>query len=225
MTRRAEPALPAHTAAGIHAPLLPVQRLPCYRARVTGSVPPARLPPACLQVQHAERTVREIATLNQMFSTAIMQQSEQIEQLYSQAVEVRAWEGRQGGRACALGCKWGAAALRHGHHPWRLTPPAPGPCTPVLPAGHAVHRASQCAAGQGGTHQPDVTQVHDPVLCARLTPAAAPGLVALVGSSRTALGLARFHVVRFWQRREWVGRRAEGSRSEQRKGWQGLRGN
>jgi len=41
----------------------------------------------CTQVQHAERTVREIATLNQMFSAAITQQSEQIEQLYSQAVE------------------------------------------------------------------------------------------------------------------------------------------
>lgn len=37
-----------------------------------------------LQVQQAERTVREIATLNQMFSTAIMHQSEQIEKLYSQ---------------------------------------------------------------------------------------------------------------------------------------------
>jgi syntaxin 18 len=38
------------------------------------------------QVQHAERTVREIATLNQMFSTAILHQSEQIEKLYSEAV-------------------------------------------------------------------------------------------------------------------------------------------
>ncbi|KAL4449036.1 hypothetical protein ABPG77_007753 [Micractinium sp. CCAP 211/92] len=38
------------------------------------------------QVQHAERTVREIATLNQMFSAAITQQSEQIEQLYAEAV-------------------------------------------------------------------------------------------------------------------------------------------
>ncbi|GAB4819928.1 hypothetical protein N2152v2_006974 [Parachlorella kessleri] len=37
------------------------------------------------QVTHAERTVREIATLNQMFSTAIMHQSEQIEKLYCQA--------------------------------------------------------------------------------------------------------------------------------------------
>lgn len=38
----------------------------------------------CLQVQHAERTVREIATLNQMFSTTIMHQSEQIEKLYTE---------------------------------------------------------------------------------------------------------------------------------------------
>ncbi|KAI3430361.1 hypothetical protein D9Q98_004956 [Chlorella vulgaris] len=39
------------------------------------------------QVQHTERTVREIATLNQMFSTAIMQQGEQIEKLYGEAVQ------------------------------------------------------------------------------------------------------------------------------------------
>lgn len=38
------------------------------------------------QVQHAERSVREIATLNQMFSTAIVQQAQQIEQLYAEAV-------------------------------------------------------------------------------------------------------------------------------------------
>ncbi|KAL4854768.1 DNA polymerase iota [Chlorella vulgaris] len=38
-------------------------------------------------VQHTERTVREIATLNQMFSTAIMQQGEQIEKLYGEAVQ------------------------------------------------------------------------------------------------------------------------------------------
>ena len=38
------------------------------------------------QVQHTERTVREIATLNQMFSTAILHQSEQIEKLYGEAV-------------------------------------------------------------------------------------------------------------------------------------------
>lgn len=37
-------------------------------------------------VQSAERTVREIATLNQMFSAAILHQSEQIEKLYSEAV-------------------------------------------------------------------------------------------------------------------------------------------
>lgn len=42
--------------------------------------PPMRIP--CVQVQHAERTVREIAALNQMFSTAIAHQSEQIEKLY-----------------------------------------------------------------------------------------------------------------------------------------------
>ena len=39
------------------------------------------------QVQQAERSVREIATLNQMFSTAVLQQSEQIEKLYAQAVD------------------------------------------------------------------------------------------------------------------------------------------
>lgn len=38
------------------------------------------------EVQATERSVREIATLNQMFSTAILQQSEQIEQLYTEAV-------------------------------------------------------------------------------------------------------------------------------------------
>lgn len=37
-------------------------------------------------VQHTERTVREIATLNQIFSTAILHQSAQIEQLYTEAV-------------------------------------------------------------------------------------------------------------------------------------------
>lgn len=38
------------------------------------------------EVANAEKTVREIATLNQMFSTAILAQSEQIEQLYTEAV-------------------------------------------------------------------------------------------------------------------------------------------
>lgn len=38
------------------------------------------------EVSRAEKTVREIATLNQMFSTAILAQSEQIEQLYMEAV-------------------------------------------------------------------------------------------------------------------------------------------
>ena len=46
------------------------------------------------QVQHTERTVREIATLNQMFSTAILQQSEQIEQLYTEAVAATGTIGR-----------------------------------------------------------------------------------------------------------------------------------
>mmetsp|Transcript_7215 Transcript_7215/g.19747 ORF Transcript_7215/g.19747 Transcript_7215/m.19747 type:complete len:294 (+) Transcript_7215:85-966(+) len=39
------------------------------------------------QAQHAERTVREIASLNQAFSTALFHQAEQIEVLYNQAVE------------------------------------------------------------------------------------------------------------------------------------------
>jgi len=39
-------------------------------------------------VEYAERTVREIATLNQMFSTTILHQSHQIESLYNQAVAV-----------------------------------------------------------------------------------------------------------------------------------------
>lgn len=39
-------------------------------------------------VEYAERTVREISTLNQMFSTAILHQSHQIESLYNQAVAV-----------------------------------------------------------------------------------------------------------------------------------------
>lgn len=42
------------------------------------------------QVLHAERSVREIATLNQMFSAAIMHQSQQIEKLYSEAVAATA---------------------------------------------------------------------------------------------------------------------------------------
>jgi syntaxin 18 len=46
------------------------------------------------QVQVAERTVREIATLNQMFSTAILHQSEQIEQLYVEAVEATGHMGK-----------------------------------------------------------------------------------------------------------------------------------
>ena len=47
-----------------------------------------------MQVQHAERTVREIATLNQMFSTAVTHQSEQIEQLYAEAVQATQYIGR-----------------------------------------------------------------------------------------------------------------------------------
>ena len=39
------------------------------------------------QAQRAERTVREIASLNQAFSAALFHQAEQIETLYNQAVE------------------------------------------------------------------------------------------------------------------------------------------
>ncbi|KAI8468665.1 MAG: hypothetical protein J3K34DRAFT_522777 [Monoraphidium minutum] len=39
------------------------------------------------QVERVERTVREITTMQQMISTAVMQQAEQIEQLYNVAVE------------------------------------------------------------------------------------------------------------------------------------------
>ena len=39
------------------------------------------------QAQHAEKTVREIASLNQAFSAALFHQAEQIETLYNQAVE------------------------------------------------------------------------------------------------------------------------------------------
>ncbi|KAK9814329.1 hypothetical protein WJX72_004076 [[Myrmecia] bisecta] len=39
------------------------------------------------QMTQVESTMREIASLNSMFSTQVMHQSEQIEQLYSQAVE------------------------------------------------------------------------------------------------------------------------------------------
>ena len=39
------------------------------------------------QVQQAERTVREIASLNQAFSAAIFHQAEQIEHLYQEAVQ------------------------------------------------------------------------------------------------------------------------------------------
>ena len=39
------------------------------------------------QVAQVERTVREISTMQQMISTAVMQQAEQIERLSEQAVE------------------------------------------------------------------------------------------------------------------------------------------
>lgn len=39
------------------------------------------------RVQHAEKSVREIASLNQAFSAAIFQQAEQIETLYNEAVQ------------------------------------------------------------------------------------------------------------------------------------------
>jgi syntaxin 18 len=39
------------------------------------------------QAFQVERTMREITTLNQMISTAVMQQAESIEQLYNTAVE------------------------------------------------------------------------------------------------------------------------------------------
>jgi syntaxin 18 len=39
------------------------------------------------QAFQIERTVREITTLNQMISTAVMEQAEQIEELYNNAVE------------------------------------------------------------------------------------------------------------------------------------------
>jgi syntaxin 18 len=46
------------------------------------------------QVQTTEKTVREIATLNQMFSTAILHQSEQIEKLFQEAVAATTTLGR-----------------------------------------------------------------------------------------------------------------------------------
>ena len=56
------------------------------------------------QVQGVERTMREITTINQMISTAVMQQAEMIETLYNNAVDatqvcvacsaiVRVWNG------------------------------------------------------------------------------------------------------------------------------------
>jgi syntaxin 18 len=46
------------------------------------------------QVQTTEKTVREIATLNQMLSTAILHQSEQIEKLFQDAVAATTTLGR-----------------------------------------------------------------------------------------------------------------------------------
>jgi t-SNARE complex subunit (syntaxin) len=39
------------------------------------------------QTQGIERTMREITTINQMISTAVMQQAEMIETLYNNAVD------------------------------------------------------------------------------------------------------------------------------------------
>lgn len=46
-----------------------------------------RLSNTASQVLGIERTVREIAVLNQMFSTAILHQAEAIEHIYNSAVE------------------------------------------------------------------------------------------------------------------------------------------
>jgi len=46
------------------------------------------------QVKTTEKSVREIATLNQMFSTAILHQSEQIEKLFQEAVAATTTLGR-----------------------------------------------------------------------------------------------------------------------------------
>jgi t-SNARE complex subunit (syntaxin) len=42
---------------------------------------------AAQQTQGIERTMREITTINQMISTAVMQQAEMIEALYNNAVD------------------------------------------------------------------------------------------------------------------------------------------
>lgn len=42
---------------------------------------------AVQQAQGIERTMREITTINQMISTAVMQQAEMIETLYNNAVD------------------------------------------------------------------------------------------------------------------------------------------
>mmetsp|Transcript_16493 Transcript_16493/g.35661 ORF Transcript_16493/g.35661 Transcript_16493/m.35661 type:complete len:314 (-) Transcript_16493:442-1383(-) len=46
-----------------------------------------RLTTTGVQVLNVERTIREIATLNQLFSTAVLQQAEAIEAIYTAAVE------------------------------------------------------------------------------------------------------------------------------------------
>jgi t-SNARE complex subunit (syntaxin) len=51
---------------------------------------------AVQQAQGIERTMREITTINQMISTAVMQQAEMIETLYNNAVDatqVCCWRG------------------------------------------------------------------------------------------------------------------------------------
>lgn len=91
------------------------------------------------QVQRVERTVREVATLNQMFSTAILQQSEQIEKLYAQ-VGHRRRERRSRGLVAAMEVPGRAAPgprPSQGLHPSQgLRPRAP------LQAVEATHNIS-----------------------------------------------------------------------------------
>ncbi len=47
----------------------------------------AHLTTTALAVHTVERTVREIATLNQLFSTAVLHQAEAIETIYNNAVD------------------------------------------------------------------------------------------------------------------------------------------
>jgi len=47
----------------------------------------AELQSSAQQAQEVERTMRQVATLNQMISTAVMHQAEMVEQLYNNAVD------------------------------------------------------------------------------------------------------------------------------------------